>query len=154
MTLPIQPKKLPADPDDAVAATPAAARLLHDLQSNLWASLRHTVDLDRVTIGALWLSNFGGMILAIIAGNEPVPFGATMLALGVVDFFIYRVFKTSHRETQRVIGLLSDIYADHGLGKYFDQMRGEYFFDRYGVRLALCPVLFGLALVLGVAFGG
>ena len=136
------------------ASNPAAAGLLNDLQSNLWSSLRHTVDLDRVTIGALWLSNFGGMILAVIAGQELVPFGATMLALGVVDFFIYRLFKTSQTEARRVVALLSDIYTDHGLGKYFDQMREEFFVERYSIRLALCPVLWGLALVLGVAFGG
>ena len=159
MSLPIQPPHRPpqlpvADPDAGAAVNPASAGLLNDLQANLWQSLRHTVDLDRVTIGALWLSNFGGMILAVIAGQELVPFGATMLALGVVDFFIYRLFKTSQTEARRVVALLSDIYTDHGLGKYFDQMREEFFVERYSIRLALCPVLWGLALVLGVAFGG
>ena len=142
---------VPARPSDL--GTPAALGLLNDLQANLWSSLRHTVDLDRVTLSALWLSNLGGMILAIVAGSKPVPFAATMITLGVVDFFIYRVFRGSQQEARQLISLLSDIYSDHGLGKYFDQMREEFFVARYGIRLALCPVLFGLALLLGVAFG-
>ena len=132
--------------------SPAAVTLLNDLQANLWSSLRHTIDLDRVTLSALWLSNLGGMVLTIIAGHKPVPFIATVAALGVVDVFIYRIFHSSREETRRLVLLLTDIYTDHGLGKYFDQLREQFFVERYGIRLALCPALFVLALLLGLAF--
>jgi hypothetical protein len=136
-----------------VSDHPAAVTLLSDLQGNLWASLRHTLDLDKVTLTALWLSNLGGMILTTVAGKHPVPQAATITALGVVDVFIYRIFRNSRTEAQRIISLLTDIYTDHGVGQYFDQLREDYFLERYRLRLLLCPVLFVLAIGLGLAFG-
>jgi oligopeptide/dipeptide ABC transporter ATP-binding protein len=65
------------------ADRPIALALLSDLQSNLWASLRHTLDLDRVTLAALWLSNLGGMVLTVVSGKHWLPLTATVGALGV-----------------------------------------------------------------------
>lgn len=135
-----------------VSDHPAAVTLLGDLQGNLWASLRHTLDLDKVTLTALWLSNLGGMVLTTVAGKHVVPQVATIAALGVVDFFIYRIFRNSRTEARRIIELLTEIYTDHGLGQYFDQLREDYFLERYRLRLLLCPVLFALAVGLGLAF--
>jgi hypothetical protein len=137
----------------ATAEHPAAATLLSDLQSNLWMSLRHTLDTDKVTLGALWLTNLGGMVLTIIAAKHPIPLAASIVSLGVVDLFIYHLFRNSRTEAQRIISLLTEIYTDHGVGQYFDQLREDYFLERYRLRLLLCPVLFALALVLGLAFG-
>jgi hypothetical protein len=136
-----------------VSDNPAAVTLLGELQSNLWASLRHNLDLDKVTLAALWLSNLGGMILTTIAGKHLIPQVATIATLGIVDFFIYRIFRNSRTEARRIIGLLTEIYTDHGLGQYFDQLREDYFLERYRLRLLLCPVLFVLAVGLGLAFG-
>jgi hypothetical protein len=49
--------------------------------------------------------------------------------------------------------LPTEIYSDHDVGQYFDELREDYFLERYRLRLALCPVLFGLAILLGLAFG-
>ena len=83
-----------------------------------------------------------------------LPFVATVVALGVVDTFIYRIFRNSQTEARRVVSLLSEMYADHGLSQYFDQLREDYLVERYRLRLLLCPILFALALFLGLAFGG
>jgi hypothetical protein len=133
----------------------AASILLGDLHANIWSSLRHTLDVDRVTVLALWLANFGGMVMTIIAAQTElrIPLVATVFALGVVDYFLYRVFRNSQSEARRLIALLTEIYADHGLGQYFDELREDYFVERYNLRLRLCPVLLALALVLGFAFG-
>ena len=131
----------------------AAITLLRDLHTNLWGSLKNTLDIDRVALGALMLTNLGGMVLTIVAANKPVPLLATIAALGTIDFFLFRIFRNSQSEGRRVIALLTDIYSDHGLGPYFDQMREEFFVERYRIRLLLCPVLFALAVVLGLAFG-
>ena len=133
----------------------AAGILLGDLHANIWSSLRHTLDIDRVTVFALWMANFGGMVMTIIAAQTDlrVPLMATVFALGVVDYFLYRIFRNSQSEARRLIALLTEIYADHGLGQYFDELREEYFVERYNLRLTLCPVLLGVALLLGFAFG-
>ncbi len=132
---------------------PGAVALLRDLHTNLWGSLKSTLDVDRVALGALMLSNLGAIVLIIVAADRPIPLLVTVAALGVIDFFLYRIFKNSQREVQRLIHLLTDIYADHGLGSYFNQMREEFYVERYRIRLLLCPVLFGLAVALGLAFG-
>ena len=138
---------------DALALRQAAVPLLTDLQSNLWASLRHTLDVDKVTLTALWLSNLGGMVLTILAQHQTIPRLVTVASLGIVDFFIFRTFQNSLTEARRLINLLTEIYTDHGLGAYFDQLREDYFIERYRIRLILCPVLFGIAVALGLAFG-
>jgi hypothetical protein len=140
-------------PSGLPVSSPAAVALLSELQSNLWASLRHTLDLDKVTLTALWLSNFGGMILLISAGKHSIPLVASIVALGVVDLFIYRFFQNSQAEARRLISLLTEIYTDNGLGQYFDQLREDYFLERYRLRLLLCPILLAVAIVLGLAFG-
>ena len=66
------------------------------------------------------------------------PFIATLVALGVIDFFIYRIFHSSRAEACRLILLLTDIYTDHWLGKYFDQLREEFYVERYSIRFVLC----------------
>lgn len=134
-------------------AVPAQIALLRDLNANLWASLKNTVDTDKVTLSALYLSNLGGMVLTIVAAEHPIPLIATVGSLGVINLFLYRIFKNSQREMRRIISLLTDVYTDHGLGQYFDQLREDYYVERYNLRLQLCPVLFGIAVVLGLAFG-
>jgi hypothetical protein len=140
------------EPDDP-PVTAAGILLLKDLHTNLWAALRSTLDTDRVALSALWLCNLGGLIVIATAAGEPVPLGATVAALGVIDFFLLRIFESSRREVRRVVSLLSDVYADHGLGAYFDQLREDYYLERYDLRRQLCIVLFGLATVLGLVFG-
>ncbi len=135
------------------APAPLAATLLRDLNTNLWASLKHTFDTDRVTLTTLYLSNLGGLVLVIASAEKTLPLMATVGALGVINSIIYTTFKNSQREMRRLIALLSDVYTDAGLGKYFDQLREQYYVDRYETWLKLCPTLFGIALVVGLAFG-
>lgn len=142
---------LPFKPPEPI--NPASIALLTDLHTSLWASLKNTLDVDKVALGGLILSNFGGMVMLMVAGGKWIPLAATVLALGVIDLFLYQLFKTSQTEVRRVVSLLSDMYADHGLGSYFDQMREDFFVERYQLRLRLCSVLFGLAVILGLAFG-
>lgn len=143
----------PVPPEDTPSVTPAGIVLLHDLHTNLWGALRSTLDTDRVALAALWLCNLGGLIVIATAAGEPVPLGATVAALGVIDFFLIRIFESSRREVRRLVALLSDVYTDHGLGAYFDQLREDYYVERYDLRRQLCIVLFGIATVLGLVFG-
>jgi hypothetical protein len=159
MTDPGAPMHLPPEESGNLPVRPlqdaAAVTLLRDLHSNLWSSLKNTLDVDRVALGALILANFGGMVLTIIAASagNVVPLIASVGALGVVDLLLHRTFKTSQTEARRIVALLTDIYTDHGLAPYFDQMRDEFYVERYRIRLLLCPILFVLAVVLGLAFG-
>lgn len=131
----------------------AGVEILKDLHTNLWGALKATLDTDRIALSALWMSNLAGMVVIGITAGEPLPLAATIGALGVVDFFLLRIFESSRREVRRVVALLSEVYADHGLGQYFDQLREEYYVERYDLRRQLCIVLFGTAVLLGLAFG-
>lgn len=138
---------------DSAPLTAAGVELLKDLHTNLWGALRSTLDTDRVALSALWLCNLGGLIVIAMTSGEPVPLAATVGALGVVDFFLFRIFESSRREVRRLVSLLSDVYTDHGLGQYFDQLREDYYVERYDLRRQLTVVLFVIAIVLGLAFG-
>jgi hypothetical protein len=141
--------------DDAEPTPPTAAGvlLLKDLNTNLWGALRSVHDTDRVALSALWLCNLAGLVVIASAAGEPMPLAATVGALGVIDFFLFRIFESSRREVRRLVSLLSDVYSDHGLGAYFDQLREDYHVERYDLRRQLCVVLFGIAVVLGLTFG-
>ena len=140
-----------------VEGSPDAGRtvLLRDLSVNLWASLKQTLDMDKVAVSALWLANLGGfgLIWGAAAAENPAPVAATVGALGVVNFFLLRMFDASREEVRRLVSLLSDVYTDHGLGQYFDQLREDYYVRRYDLRRKLCISLFVVAIALGFAFG-
>lgn len=142
-----------AEPPAPVPVTAAGIVLLKDLHTHLWGALRSTLDTDKVALSALWLCNLTGLVVIATAAGEPVPLAGTVAALGVIDYFLYRIFESSRREVRRLVSLLSDVYTDHGLGAYFDQLREEYYVERYDLRRQLCLVLFGIAVVLGLAFG-
>lgn len=150
------PESLPvprASDPSVGGVSPAGVELLKDLHANLWGALKATTDTDRVALSALWLSNLAGLGVIAAASSQPVPLVATIGALGVIDLYLYRIFNSSRREVRRLVSLLSEVYTDHGLGAYFDQLREDYYVERYDLRRQLCVVLFGIAVALGLAFG-
>lgn len=134
-----------------------AQELLKDLHENLWGSLRHTFNTDRVLLGVTYLVNFGGFVLLLILFPENMLAGvASIGCLMAVNVLIVLSLRNSKQETLTLVATLAQIYSDNDLGKYFDENKAEYYRRRYSLWLALVPIvmLCAITLALLVKFAG
>ena len=132
----------------------AESELMRELHSNLWASLRHVFNTDRVLLGVLYLTNFAGFVmLASVSRNEPIAALATVVAMVLLDTLIGLSLSNSKREVLALTSTLIDIYKDHGLGKYFDDSKLQYYRRRYALWTAMVPAVAVAAATLGLIVG-
>ncbi len=125
--------------------------LLKDLIENLWLSLRHVFNTDRVLLGVKYLINFGGFLLLLgIADQLKISVFITVLALIALNWMIVLSLRNSRREALELVGTLAKIYEDHGLGKYFNREKAEYYSRRYALWTALAPALLVCAVVVAL----
>ena len=88
----------------------AESELMRELHSNLWASLRHVFNTDRVLLGVLYLTNFAGFVmLASVSRNEPIAALATVVAMVLLDTLIGLSLSNSKREVLALTSTLIDI---------------------------------------------
>ena len=58
------------------------AELLRELHANLWGSLRHVFNTDRVLLAVLYATNFAGfVVLATESLHQPVTTAVTVVAV-------------------------------------------------------------------------
>ena len=128
--------------------------LLKDLHSNLWMSLRHIFNTDRILLAVLYTINFAGfLMLTIVSGNRPWVAVVTVVSLISLNGLILLSLKNSKREALALIQTLGEMYKDHELGKYFDEAKMEYYQRRYILWQILTPTLMLIAITLGLVLG-
>jgi hypothetical protein len=126
--------------------------LLAGLHQNLWASLRHTFNTDRVMLGVAYVVNFAAFLLLLaLLPDRLAAAGVSLACLGLLNALIHLSLRNSRREAARVLGALQQIYQDNGLGRYFGPEQGEYYLARYRLWLILQPGLMLFAVAVAVA---
>ena len=126
--------------------------LLTGLHENLWASLRHTFNTDRVLLGVAYLVNFAAFILLLALLPEKVVATAISLVCAVLlNLLIFLSLRNSRIEAARVLATLQQIYKDNDLGQYFGAEQAAYYSARYRLWLILQPSLMVFAIVVALA---
>ena len=59
----------------------------------------------------------------------------------------------SKREVLALTSTLIEVYKDHGLAKYFDDSKLQYYERRYALWVALVPAVAAVAITLGLVIG-
>lgn len=73
-------------------------QLLTALHTNLWASLRHVFNTDRVLLAVTYAIDFAGFVmLAFTTSRRPLAAGITVAALPVLDGLVMLSFIRSRR---------------------------------------------------------
>lgn len=127
-------------------------RLLTELHANLWESLRHTFNTDRVLLAVTYLVNFTSFILMLVL--LPGQIAASVIAIvciAAVNTLIFFSINNSKNEIQHITLTLEMIYADHGMAKYFDLRQFNYYRQRYRLWQILVPVLAVSAIIVAAA---
>jgi hypothetical protein len=130
------------------------SELMRELHANLWGSLRHVFNTDRVLLGVLYVITFAGFVmLASISRNEPTAALAAVVAMILLNGLIALSLNNSKKEVLALLGTLIELYKDHGLEKYFDSSTLQYYSRRYTLWAVLVPALAGVAIALGLIIG-
>jgi hypothetical protein len=130
------------------------SELLRELHTNLWGSLRHIFNTDRVLLAVLYATNFAGfVVLSNYSQHHPATTAVTIVAIVLLNALMLLSLNNSKREVLSVIRTLIEMYKDGGLGKYFDDSKLEYYRHRYALWSFLVPTLAGVAIVLGLVIG-
>ena len=128
------------------------SELLKDLVENLWLSLRHVLNTDRILLGVTYAINFAGFVLLLsIAKLVSLPVIVTIGALGILNWLVVQSLRNSRRETIQLISTLVQIYEDHSLGKYFDRSKADYYSQRYALWITLAPALLACAVAVAIS---
>jgi hypothetical protein len=123
--------------------------LLAGLHENLWASLRHTFNTDRILLGVTYLVNFAAFILLLVLLPEKLTAGiVSLVCLVLLNVLIFLSLRNSQLEVTRVLATLQQIYKDNDLGQYFEADQSRYYSARYRLWLILQPSLMVFAVVI------
>ena len=126
--------------------------LLAGLHENLWASLRHTFNTDRVLLGVAYLVNFSAFLLLMALLPEKVAAASiSMVCLALLNLLIFLSLRNSRSEAARTVAALEQIYGANDLAKYFGGEQAGYYQTRYRLWLILQPSLMFFAIVVALA---
>jgi hypothetical protein len=126
--------------------------LLVGLHENLWASLRHTFNTDRVLLGVAYLVNFAEFVLLLALLPEKVAAAwISMICLVLLNGLIFVSLRNSQIEAARVLSTLQQMYKDNDLGQYFGVEQAAYYATRYRLWSILQPSLMVFAVVVALA---
>ncbi len=126
--------------------------LLKGLHENLWQSLRHIFNTDRVLLGVAYLVNFSGFVLLLVLLPEnPVPAMVSFVCLVFLNSLFVISIRNSKNEVMATISTISQIYRDQGLSQYFDSSKAGYYERRYNLWLILIPSLMAFSVIVSVA---
>ena len=126
--------------------------LLGGLHENLWQSLRHIFNTDRVLLGVAYLANFSGFILFMsLLPERPVPAIISFICLLALNVLFILSIRNSRNEVEATIATLCKIYKDQELSEYFDEGKARYYRNRYNLWIILIPTLMFFAVVVSVA---
>ena len=128
------------------------SQLLSGLHENLWSSLRHTFNTDRVLLGVAYLLNFSAFLLLLaLLPDRGVAAAISLACLALLNLLIFLSLKNSKAEATRVLQTLQQIYQDNELGQYFGKEQAAYYANRYRLWLVLQQCLMVFAVVVAVA---
>ena len=129
-----------------------AGDLLQGLHENMWQSLRHIFNTDRILLGVTYLVNFGAFVLFLALLPEQVNAALiSVFCLAALNGLIFVSLRNSRKEVLATIRVLYRMYEDSGLSGYFGKEKIEYYDKRYNLWLLLVPALMVVALN---SFGG
>lgn len=129
-----------------------SSELLTHLHQNLWVSLRHTFNTDRILLAVTYLINFSSLIfMLILLPRMIVAATVSAICILVINTLIVLSFKNSQKEVTHLVHTLSSVYADNSLGKYFDEKQHAYYNRRYSLWQALVPTLAISAIIIPVS---
>lgn len=129
-------------------------QILIDLHANLWASLRHVFNTDRILLAVTYGVNFAGFVtLSLTASHRPLAAVITVAALLVLNGLMMLSLNNSRREALSLLRTLMQLYRDYELGAYFDESKLDYYGRRYSLWLMLSPTLCVIAIALGIVIG-
>jgi hypothetical protein len=129
-----------------------AKELIEGLHENLWESLRHIFNTDRVLLGVAYLVNFSAFLLLL--GLLPEKIGAaliSLLCLVCLNALLCISLRNSKNEVISTMATLVEMYKDNGLEKYFHTEKAAYYTKRYNLWLILVPGLMVFAVVIALA---
>ena len=129
-----------------------ARELLEGLHENLWASLRHIFNTDRVLLGVAYLVNFSAFVLLL--GLLPERSAAALISiacLALLNGLIFISLKNSKKEVLATVETLAEMYRDMDLSKYFNAEKSAYYAKRYDLWLILVPGLMVFAIVIALS---
>ena len=129
-----------------------ASELLQGLHENLWQSLRHIFNTDRILLGVAYLVNFGAFVLLLVLlPEQAIAAEISVACLAALNGLIFVSLRNSRREVLATVLVLHKMYEDNGLSEYFGNEKMEYYEKRYRLWLLLVPALMVIALILAVA---
>lgn len=129
-----------------------AKELLEGLHENLWSSLRHIFNTDRVMLGVAYLVNFSAFVLLLALLPEQVASSLIAVScLALLNGLLYLSLRNSKKEVLSTIETLSQMYQDSELDKYFNSSKAVYYTRRYNLWLFLIPGLMVFAITIAVA---
>lgn len=132
----------------------AESELMRELHTNLWSSLRHVFNTDRVLLLVLYVTNFSGFVLlANVTHTNRAAAAVAVVAMILLSVLIGLTLSNSKKEVLALISTLIDVYQDHGLAKYFNDSKIEYYRRRYTLWEILVPAVAIVAIILGLLIG-
>ena len=129
-----------------------AKELLEGLHENLWASLRHIFNTDRVMLGVAYLVNFSAFVLLLALLPEKINAALiSIVCLVLLNSLLFVSLKNSKKEVLTTIATLAEMYEDTELSKYFNDHKSAYYSKRYNLWLLLVPGLMIFAIIIALA---
>lgn len=126
--------------------------LLQGLHENLWQSLRHIFNTDRVMLGVAYLVNFSAFILLLaLLPEKLIAAVISFVCLAALNGLIYLSLRNSRNEVLSTISTLYEMYSDNEISKYFGNNKAEYYKRRYNLWLVLIPGLMVFAVIIALA---
>ena len=129
-----------------------AKELLEGLHENLWASLRHIFNTDRVMLGVAYLVNFSSFVLLLALLPEKITASLiSVVCLALLNGLLFISLRNSKNEVLATVETLSEMYKDNELSKYFNFEKAAYYSRRYNLWLILVPGLMVFAIIIALA---
>lgn len=126
--------------------------LLIGLHDNMWQSLRHIFNTDRVLLGVAYFANFCGFVLYMsLLPESVIPAVISFFCLLALNILFILSVQNSKKEVKATIETLSQIYKEQNLSQYFNEGKTQYYEKRYKLWLTLIPALMFFAVIIAVA---
>lgn len=126
--------------------------LIEGLHTNLWDSLRHIFNTDRLMLGVAYLVNFSAFVLLLsLLPDKAFAAVISVVCLALLNGLLFLSLKNSKQEVLSIIQTLVAMYQDNGLSQYFNASKAAYYEHRYNLWLLLVPGLMLFAIVIALA---
>ena len=129
-----------------------AKELFEGLHENLWLSLRHIFNTDRIVLGVAYLVNFSAFVLLRVLLPQKINAAIiSVVCLVLLNGLLFVSLRNSKTEVLATIATLAEMYKDTELSKYFNLNKARYYSRRYNLWLILVPGLMLFAILIALA---